>query len=108
MPLLAGLSQSIPPRRADSSPYPRLLISDDVLLSLDMAHRQPLLELLKSRDSDDWQILLLTHDRAWYEIAKQQLGDGWAHYELYAQRVGDYEQPLVQPDLSHVDRGATS
>ncbi|HEY5704121.1 MAG TPA: hypothetical protein VIS96_00940 [Terrimicrobiaceae bacterium] len=89
---LAGMSQSIPPRRADGSSYPRLLILDDVLLSLDMAHRLPLLKLLKLRGFADWQILLLTHDRAWYEIARQQLGgDGWAHCELFTQRVGDYD-----------------
>ncbi|MCX7934125.1 MAG: glycosyltransferase, partial [Planctomycetota bacterium] len=26
----------------------------------------------------DWQVLLLTHDRVWYEISRQQL-PGWAH-----------------------------
>jgi hypothetical protein len=100
---LAGMSQSIPPKRADGSTYPRLLVLDDVLLSLDMAHRQPLLKILKSDSFKDWQILLLTHDRAWYEIAKQQL-EGWAHHELFAQQVGDYEQPVLQPDRPHLER----
>jgi hypothetical protein len=100
---LAGMSQSIPPKRMDGSSYPRLLVLDDVLLSLDMIHRLPLLELLAAHEFVDWQILLLTHHRAWYEIAKQQLRD-WAHYELFAQRVGDYEQPLIVPDVPHLDR----
>jgi len=100
---LAGMSQSIPPRRSDGSTYPRLLVLDDVLLSLDMSHRLPLLSLLKSRSFKDWQILLLTHDRVWYEIAKQQL-PGWVRYEFFAQRVGDYEQPLILPDDPHLDR----
>jgi energy-coupling factor transporter ATP-binding protein EcfA2 len=100
---LAGMSQSIPPKRTDGSTYPRLLVLDDVLLSLDMMHRQPLLKILSGDKFKEWQIFLLTHDRAWYEIAKQRLGD-WAHYELFAQQVGDYEQPILQPDQPHLDR----
>lgn len=100
---LAGMSLSIPPRRTDGSRYPRLLVLDDVLLSLDMVHRLPLLKLLKSKAFKDWQIILLTHDRAWYEIARQQLGgECWAHCELFAQRVGDYEQPLVRVEQDHL------
>lgn len=98
---LAGMSLSIPPRRADDSTYPRLLVLDDVLLSLDMVHRLPLLSLLKSENFKDWQILLLTHDRAWYEMSKQQL-EGWSHHELFAQQVGDYEQPLLREDQDHL------
>jgi hypothetical protein len=98
---LAGMSQSIPPKRADGTTYPRLLILDDVLLSLDMANRLPLLKLLQTDGFKSWQILLLTHDRAWYEIAKQQL-DGWAHHELFTQRVGDYDQPVLREDQDHL------
>lgn len=100
---LAGLSRSTPPRRSDNSTFPRILVLDDVLLSLDMAHRLPLLKVLKSSEFNSWQILLLTHDRAWYEIARQRLGDGWMRCELFAQRVGDYEQPLQRLDQDHLD-----
>ncbi|MDP2138186.1 MAG: AAA family ATPase, partial [Candidatus Didemnitutus sp.] len=98
---LAGMARSIPPTRGDGTTYPRLLILDDVLLSLDMAHRLPLLRILRDR-FEKWQVLLLTHDRAWYEIAKQQFGDSWAHHELFSQRVGDYEQPLSRSDHGHL------
>jgi len=97
---LAGMARSIPPKRADGTTYPRLLILDDVLLSLDMAHRLPLLRVLRERFAS-WQVLLLTHDRAWYEIAKQQL-NGWAHHELFTQQVGDYEQPMSRADQDHL------
>jgi len=97
---LAGMARSIPPKRSDGTTYPRLLILDDVLLSLDMAHRLPLIRILRERFSS-WQVLLLTHDRAWYEIAKQQL-NGWSHFELFTQQVGDYEQPLSRQDQDHL------
>jgi hypothetical protein len=97
---LAGMARSIPPRRADGSSYPRILVLDDVLLSLDMSHRLPLLRVLREHFKD-WQVLLLTHDRAWYEIAKQQLDD-WCHHELFTTRVGDYEQPILHQDQDHL------
>jgi len=101
---LAGMAMSIPPKRADDTTYPRLLILDDVLLSLDMVHRLPLLHLLKDKTFEDWQIILLTHDRAWYEIGKQQLPSSkWSHIELFSRRVGDYEQPLLRDDKDHLD-----
>ncbi len=98
---LAGMARSIPPKRGDGTTYPRLLILDDVLLSLDMAHRLPLLRILREHFSS-WQVLLLTHDRAWYEIARQQLTNGWIHQELFTQQVGDYEQPLLRQDQDHL------
>lgn len=94
------MSRSIPPRRSDGSSYPRILVLDDVLLSLDMSHRLPLLQVLRHHFKE-WQVLLLTHDRAWYEIAKQQLDD-WCHYELFTTRVGDYEQPILHQDQDHL------
>jgi energy-coupling factor transporter ATP-binding protein EcfA2 len=78
----------------------KVLALDDVLIGLDMAHRLPLLGVL-SDFFKDWQVLLLTYDRAWYEITKQQV-DGWAHRELFAIRIGDYEQPILREDQDHL------
>lgn len=87
----------------------KLLVLDDVLIGLDMAHRLPVLDLInKEFVKKEWQVLLFTFDRAWYEIAKQQLGGGkWKHYELYAVRVADYEQPLLKEDRLHLDRAVS-
>ena len=69
-----------------------------------MANRLPVLSILEQYFAD-WQIILLTFDRAWYEIAKQQLGSpDWRYYELFAVRVGDYERPLLIPDEEHLYR----
>jgi hypothetical protein len=65
-----------------------------------MAHRLPLLHVLRDHFKD-WQVLLLTHDRSWYEIGKQQL-EGWSHHELFTVRVGDYEQPILREDQDHL------
>jgi energy-coupling factor transporter ATP-binding protein EcfA2 len=59
---------------ADGDPHNpaplRLLVLDDVLIGLDLNNRLPLLELLRS-EFPRHQIILLTHDQVWFEIAKE-------------------------------------
>jgi energy-coupling factor transporter ATP-binding protein EcfA2 len=101
---LAALLRHTPPRKADLLNFPRLLVLDDVLISLDMAHRRPLLKMLE-QSFEDWQVILLTHERAWYEVAKQKMRSApWKHLELYVVRAGDYERPIVITDKKHLDR----
>lgn len=101
---LAALTLSTPPRLADGTYFPRLLILDDILISLDMAHRRPLLEVLNEHFSG-WQVFLLTHDRAWYEMAKSQLSQAeWKFVEMFAVPFGPYEQPMVKDDAPHLER----
>jgi len=76
----------------------RLLVLDDVLVGLDLAHRLPLLKLLNSEFSD-WQVFVFTHDLTWFEMARQQLDkDKWAICELYCeQRAGElFERPVLR------------
>ncbi|MFZ4703406.1 MAG: hypothetical protein ACOYMG_25475 [Candidatus Methylumidiphilus sp.] len=57
--------------------------------------------------------MLLTHDRAFYEIGRQRLDSGnWVHQEIYAGRVGNFEKPLLVDDeldlyraLAFLDKG---
>jgi energy-coupling factor transporter ATP-binding protein EcfA2 len=47
---------------------PRLMVLDDVLIGLDQSNRLPVLQAL-DKNFADWQIVLLTHDRVWFEGA---------------------------------------
>lgn len=77
---------------------PKVLVLDDVLIGLDQANRIPVLDVLQQHFGD-WQIVLLTHDRAFYEIGKQRLdSDKWVRQEIYAGRVGNFEKPLLVDD----------
>lgn len=62
----------------------KLLVLDDVLIGLDQSNRIPVLDLLESKFRD-WQIVLLTHDRLWFETARAraQLTDAWNVVELF-------------------------
>ena len=65
-----------------TSPNLKLLVLDDVLVGLDHSNRLPVLNVLKDH-FQDWQIVLLTHDRGWFDLARQHLPSGWTCYEVY-------------------------
>lgn len=96
----ASLIEGIP---QGNSGYPRILVLDDVLIGLDMNNRLPVLEILEREFADkDWQIILLTHDKVWYDYAAHQAtGINWQCYELYADFCLDvqgdrYELPCLR------------
>ena len=61
----------------------KLLVLDDVLVGLDHSNRLPVLDVLSSLFSD-WQVVLLTHDRTWFEIALARFEAGlWRSVEIY-------------------------
>ena len=83
---LAGLLRTVPP----ASTYPKLLVLDDVLIGLDMENRVPVLDVLAEYFAD-WQVILMTHDKVWYEMIQLQLDcANWKAYELY---VGEDQSP---------------
>jgi energy-coupling factor transporter ATP-binding protein EcfA2 len=84
---------------ADSDPSNaeplRLLALDDVLIGLDLNNRLPLLELLRI-EFPQHQIVLLTHDLVWFEIAREHTahwGD-WRSARLFEDSTGPTEASL--------------
>ena len=77
---LAGRLTSVPTGGNDL----KLLVMDDVLIGIDLSNRLPLLDLLRERFAD-WQIVLLTHDRVWFEMARMhtQGGGKWNSVEIF-------------------------
>jgi energy-coupling factor transporter ATP-binding protein EcfA2 len=61
----------------------KLLVLDDVLIGLDHSNRLPVLNVLVELFGD-WQVVLLTHDKGWFDLARQRLPTGaWTCYEVY-------------------------
>lgn len=58
----------------------KIIVLDDLLISLDMGNRLKLLEILKNEFSD-FQIFFFTHDRELYELYKDKMN--WKKYEFY-------------------------
>ena len=65
-----------------TTPHLKMLVLDDVLVGLDHSNRLPVLSVLQDYFAD-WQVVLLTHDRGWFDLARQHLPNGWTCYEVY-------------------------
>ena len=72
----------------------KLLVLDDVLIGLDHANRLPVLDVLQ-KHFKTWQVVLLTHDRGWFDMARGWLDkDAWHCVEIFE---GDASAPAPMP-----------
>lgn len=82
----------------------RILALDDVLIGLDMSNRFPVLDILEEYFKD-YQIFLMTYDKAWYEIAKQRLDEkNWKYTEFYFKATDEYEIPVCKEDTPYLKK----
>lgn len=92
---------------SNTARFARLLVLDDVLIGLDLANRLPLLRVL-AEDFADWQIILFTHDRVWFELAKEHTENTgtWAAKELCSMETGHAlpPRPVIKDSIDLVDR----
>lgn len=87
--LYLGARLACAPRNTPTQ-HLKLLVLDDVLIGLDQSNRIPVLDVLE-KHFKDWQIVLLTHDRLWFETARAraQLTSNWNVIELFANKSVD-------------------
>jgi|SRR5690554_1067686 hypothetical protein len=70
-----------------------------------MSNRLPLLEILKDYFQQDYQIILTTYDRVWYEIVKSYFGDSeWQYVDIYSKKLtdSDFEMPIVRQNNDYI------
>jgi len=79
----------------------KILVLDDLLISLDMGNRLKLLEILKNEFSD-FQIFFFTHDKELYEIYKNKLN--WKKYEFYLDDFDDIPGVILKQGISEIER----
>ncbi|NQU62858.1 MAG: Eco57I restriction-modification methylase domain-containing protein [SAR324 cluster bacterium] len=79
----------------------KILVLDDLLISLDMSNRLKLLEILKN-EFTDFQIFFFTHDKELYEVYKNKLN--WKRYELYLDDHGEIPSPIIKQGRSEIER----
>lgn len=73
-----------------------VLALDDLLISLDMSNREVVLKLLFGEYQDKYQLLIFTHDKQFFNIAKHKIEhsnfkDNWLFWEFYLNE----KDPLV-------------
>ncbi len=86
---------------------PRIMVLDDVLIGMDQSNRLPVIDILADEFSD-WQIVLLTHDRTWFEIARtyqrRHTADKYWNYV----RIHSEDDPARAPSVMSVSSSAAS
>ena len=53
--------------------YPRFIVLNDALIGLDLQNRLPVLRILTSDAFKNYQVFLFTHDRVWFDLAREYL-----------------------------------
>ncbi|MCK5538600.1 MAG: hypothetical protein KAI79_17375, partial [Bacteroidales bacterium] len=66
----------------------KILVLDDLLVSLDMSNRDKVLDIIVDDDIlKEYQKIILTHDKAFFEMAKQKFNyvekNKWKYFEMY-------------------------
>ncbi len=79
----------------------KILVLDDLLISLDMSNRHKLLALLQ-REFQDFQIFFFTHDRELFELYRAKLN--WKNFELYLDDSADIPEAIVKQGQSAIER----
>lgn len=99
---LTGAILSNPRPPASVATPTKLLVLDDVLIGLDLSNRLPVLRILEERFAD-YQVILLTHDHVWFEMAQLALMNPaqWTVYEMHSQQVKEgplvFDAPVLKP-----------
>lgn len=83
-----------------SSHAPRVLVLDDLLLSLDLGNREVVLKLLFDKYINRYQLIILTHDRVFFDsvlnhLPKDELKENWKCFEMYETKDGDKKVPSI-------------
>jgi len=71
----------------------KILVLDDLLISLDMNNRLGLINILQS-EFNDFQIFFFTHEKALFELVKEKMN--LMPYEIYVKKENDFEVPFVK------------
>lgn len=89
----------------------KLIYLDDVFIGLDAGNRLPILDIL-DKEFNDYQIIISTYDRHWFELAKRRFSlnayTSWKPIEFFVgQHTTDnitYSKPIIIESESHYDR----
>ncbi len=82
----------------------RVLFLDDVLIGLDMSNRLPLLDILEKHFAD-WQVILATFDKVWFDMAWQRVKDlkRWKQGELFCCRDDECDVPVYKGNTEYLN-----
>lgn len=79
---------------------PKVMVLDDLLLSLDLGNRSALLKIILKNYASRFQLIILTHDRVFFDtvlkhIPEDKQKSDWRILEMYETESGDKKVPKV-------------
>lgn len=90
----------------------KILVLDDMLISLDMSNRMDIIRVLLNIDNDPeleqifggFQKIILTHDLGFYELVKRYTSSHeWEYFKFHSSdRL--YEAPIIRKDKSRLEK----
>lgn len=75
--------------------YPKVLILDDMLMSMDLSNREFVMNVILDNYQDDYQIVFLTHQRGLFEDAKMTIQQHYAE-KLKSTGVNDIDRQNLE------------
>ncbi|MBL7840163.1 MAG: AAA family ATPase [Cyclobacteriaceae bacterium] len=88
---------------------PKLLVLDDLLISLDMSNRDIVLELIINKFKK-YQIIMMTHDRAFFNLMKKRIeidkcSEDWITKEIYhSETDSGIPYPFIPDNKDYLDQ----
>ena len=79
----------------------KLLVLDDLLISLDMSNRLKLLEILKA-EFQNFQIFFFTHDKELFDLYSNQLD--WDRFEFYLDDTDTIHKAIVKKGSTDLEK----
>ncbi len=85
----------------------KILVLDDLLIGLDMSNRMPLLKIIKDHFESDFQVIMTTYDKVWYELVQNFFRTKkWKYVAVYAKKLKDedFEIPIIKHHEGYLDK----
>ena len=86
---------------------PKLLILDDLLLSLDMSNRDAVLEVIFT-NFNRTQLVVMTHDKHFFALTKHKISHlnqpGWKYFEIYECEKDEIPQPFITTSETYLEK----
>lgn len=92
----------------------KILVLDDMLISLDMSNRMPIVKMILNKDNDpdlhffdQFQKIILTHDKGFYELIKRHTSSNdWEYYNFHA-KEDENSSPNIKIDKTSLEKAET-
>lgn len=87
----------------------KILVLDDMLISLDLSNRMKVVDLLLNKQGktgffDDFQKIILTHDKGFYNLVKRATSSlDWKYFEIDRNETSN-EAPRVKPYRGNLEK----